>query len=98
MILVVEPDDHRGEHYDPVLAKFSDDFCNRSPLLLGVARARAFVSNPEAVNTHLQYFFDFVLANGFDTREGEDGKLVPALDDAIAKFHGPLLVEQEIFV
>jgi hypothetical protein len=96
--LVIEADDHRGQHRDAVLAEFGEDFGHRPALLLGVVRPRAFVADPESVNAHLQNFLDLVLADGLDAGEGEDRRPFCRPCHALAEFHRPLFVQQKILV
>ena len=98
LVLVIKSDDHRGQNGDAVLAKFGENVRDRPALLFGVIGARPFVTDPEAVNPHLQNFLDGVLADGLDAGEGEDGKFLAALHHAIAELHRPLFVEQKILI
>ncbi len=96
--LIIKPDNHRSQHRDAVLAEFGENLVHRPALLLGVTRPRAFVADPETVNAHLQDFFHLVLADGLDAGEREDRKPFAARQNAFAKFHRALFVEQKILV
>src|ERR1017187_4339020 len=81
-----------------MLPKFSKDFIDRPPLLLGIIGARPFIADPKTVDSHFKDFFDGVLADCLDTGEDENRQGFARLEHAIAELHCPLLVEQKILV
>ncbi len=81
-----------------MLAEFVEDFRHGAALLFGVVGARSLVADPESVNPHFQDFLDFVLTDGLDAGEGEDGNLLAAGNHAIAELHRALFIEEKVLV
>src|SRR4030095_3335301 len=81
-----------------MLAKLREDVRDGPALLFGIIRARPFVADPEAVDSHLQDFLDRVLADRLDAGEGEDRELLSAFHHTIAGLHRPLFVEKKVLV
>ena len=81
-----------------MLAQLHEELRGGPPLLLGVARPRALVADPQTVDSHLDDLLHGVLADGADAREGEDGERPSPAYRGIAKLQRPALVQEEVFV
>ena len=78
LVLVIEPHDHRSQHGDAMLAELAQNLGDRPALLLGVIGSLAFVPDPEAVDAHLENFFNGMffaqVVEGRALLRGEGGK------------------------